>query len=90
MFAGLTKIIIVLGSLRLISGMIEMLAGLLILKFNDVEKAVMVNATLAIVGPIIFITSMGLGLWHLSDKLSYSKLLLIGSGVCLILIGLKK
>ncbi|WP_202076676.1 YqhV family protein [Caldalkalibacillus salinus] len=90
MFSGIEKIILTLAGLRLLSGLIEMTAGLLILKFNQVEKALMVNATLAIVGPIVFISSVSLGLIHLADKVSYSKLGLIGLGVGIILYGLKK
>lgn len=79
-----------MAGLRIFSGLLEVTAGLLILKFNQVEKALMVNAVLAIIGPIIFITSMSLGIIHLADKLSYSKLLFIGLGVGFILLGLRK
>jgi hypothetical protein len=84
------KIILAMAGLRIFSGLIEVTAGLLILKFNQVEKALMVNAILAVVGPIIFITSMSLGIIHLADKISYSKLLFVGLGVGFILLGLKK
>lgn len=76
--------------LRIISGLIEITAATLMLKFNAVDKAVMINATLAIVGPIILITTMSIGLIGMADKLSFSKLFLIGLGVLLILIGVKK
>jgi uncharacterized membrane protein len=90
MFLLFEKVILAMAGLRIFSGLLEMTAGLLILKFNSVEKALMVNAFLAIVGPIIFITSMSLGIIHLAEKLSYSKLLFIGLGVGFILLGLKK
>ena len=76
--------------LRLVSGLIEITAATLMLKFNAVDKAVMINAALAIVGPIILITTMSIGLIGMADKLSFSKLLLIGCGVLLILIGLRR
>jgi hypothetical protein len=90
MFSMFEKIILILAGLRIFSGLIELFAGLLILKFNQVEKALAVNAALAIIGPIIFISSMTLGILHIADKVSYSKLLLIGLGAGLILIGLRK
>lgn len=76
--------------LRIISGLIEITAATLMLKYNAVDKALMVNAALAIVGPVILITTMSIGLIGMADKLSYSKLLLIGCGVLLILLGLRR
>jgi uncharacterized membrane protein len=90
MFIVIEKVILAMAGLRIFSGLLEVTAGLLILKFNHVEKALMINAALAIIGPIIFITSMSLGIIHLADKLSYSKLLFIGLGVGFILLGLRK
>ncbi len=90
MFVIIEKIILIMAGLRLFSGFLEMMAGLIILKLNNVEKALMVNAFLAMVGPVFFITSMSLGIIHLADKVSYSKLVLIGIGVGFILWGLKK
>lgn len=84
------KVILVMAGLRLISGSLEFLAGLLILKLNSVEKALIVNSVLATMGPLFFIASMTLGLIQLADKLSYSKLFFIGLGITCIFIGLKK
>jgi uncharacterized membrane protein len=90
MFSMVEKVILAMAGLRVISGLIEITAGLLILKFNQVDKALMVNAMLAVIGPIILITSMSLGIFTLADKISYSKLLFIALGVGFILLGLKK
>ncbi|MCT8138689.1 YqhV family protein [Anaerobacillus sp. CMMVII] len=76
--------------LRMISGLIEITAATLMLRFNAVDKAVMINASLAIVGPIILILTMSIGLVGMADKLSFSKLFLIGLGVLLILIGVRR
>lgn len=90
MFPMLERVIVVMGGIRLISGSLEIIAGLLILRFNDVEKAIMINSVLAVLGPIFFISSMTLGIVHIADKVAYSKLLLIGLGVGLIIFGLRK
>ncbi|UTW70691.1 YqhV family protein [Anaerobacillus sp. HL2] len=76
--------------LRLISGLIEILAATLMLKFNAVNKALMINAALAIVGPIILITTMSIGLIGIAEKLSFSKLFLVSLGVLFILVGLRR
>ncbi|MBU8907720.1 YqhV family protein [Desertibacillus haloalkaliphilus] len=87
---GLETALIGMVIIRLISGFIELSAAALMFKFNSVEKAVAINALLAIVGPLVLITTMTIGLVGMSDKLSLSKLLMIGSGVLLILIGLRR
>lgn len=78
-----------MGILRIISGSIEILAGMLMFRLNDVEKALVVNSSLAMVGPIILILTTTVGLVGLSGKLSFFKLVFILSGVVFILIGVK-
>lgn len=76
--------------LRVISGFVELSAAGLMLKFNSVEKAITINALLAIVGPFILISTMTVGLLGMAGKLSAAKLILIGFGVLLILVGIRK
>ncbi len=76
--------------LRLLSGFIELSAAFLMLRMNSVEKAVAINAMLAIIGPTVLLLSISIGLVGMSDKLSLSKFLLIGAGVTLILLGIRK
>ncbi|MGJ9383664.1 hypothetical protein CR203_19280 [Salipaludibacillus neizhouensis] len=75
--------------LRLLSGTFEITAALLMLKFNSIEKALAINAVLAIVGPLTLILTMSLGLIGVAGGLPFSKLFVIGIGVFLILAGLK-
>ncbi|MDE5412258.1 MAG: YqhV family protein [Bacillaceae bacterium] len=89
-FTGIETALLGMVLLRVISGLIELSAAGLMLKFNSIEKAVAINAILAIVGPLVLITTMTIGLIGLADKLSASKLILIGLGVTLILIGIKR
>jgi hypothetical protein len=79
-----------MAGLRLLSAVIELSAAIVMLLFNDVKKAVAVNAFLAIVGPIIFITTMTIGLLSLTDELSFSKLFFIAIGVGFILFAIYK
>ncbi|WP_054711547.1 DUF2619 domain-containing protein [Bacillus sp. JCM 19041] len=90
MFITIKWALIVMVGLRLLSGLIEISAAFLMLRLNSVEKAVAVNAALALIGPTIFLLSILIGLIGMSDKLSLSKFLFIGAGVLLILIGIKK
>ncbi|RFU67686.1 DUF2619 domain-containing protein [Peribacillus saganii] len=89
MFVVFEKALLLMVVLRLISGSIEIFAAGLMLKLNDVEKALIVNSSLALVGPIILITTTTIGLSGLSEKLSISKAVCIFTGVSLILLGIK-
>ncbi|GED29565.1 DUF2619 domain-containing protein [Brevibacillus centrosporus] len=84
------KAIIGMAALRILSGSLEILAALLILKVNEVEKALLINSGLAIVGPIILITTTTIGLLGMSDRISFSKLAWILVGISCILIGVRK
>ncbi|MCA1030698.1 YqhV family protein [Bacillus timonensis] len=79
-----------MAGLRILSACIELSAAILMLVFNDVKKALAINAMLAIVGPIILITTMTIGLLNIADEISFSKLLFIALGVGFILYGIYK
>ncbi len=89
MFLWLNQVVLAMGLLRVISGTIEVCAGLLMWRFNDIEKALFVNTALAMVGPLVLITTTTLGLVGIADKLSFAKMFWILAGVICIFIGLK-
>jgi hypothetical protein len=75
--------------LRLISGSIEITAATLMYKFNDLEKAFYINTLLALVGPFILIVTTGIGLSGLAEKISFSRMICLFSGIILIFVSLK-
>lgn len=89
-FGHFDSTVLTMAGLRILSASIELTAAILMLVFNDVKKAVMINSLLAIVGPVIFIVTMTIGIFHIADQLSYAKLLFIGLGVFFILFGIYK
>ncbi|WP_088104716.1 YqhV family protein [Halalkalibacter urbisdiaboli] len=89
-FVTIEAALLVMVGLRVVSGLIELTAAGLMLRLNSVEKAVGINALLAIIGPTVLVTSIAIGLVGMSDRLSVTKLVLIGAGVVLILIGIRK
>ncbi|WP_367576283.1 YqhV family protein [Shouchella lonarensis] len=89
-FVAIKWTLIVMVCLRLLSGFIEVTAAFLMLRLNSVEKAIAINATLALVGPTVLLLSLGIGLAGITGKLSLAKFLLIGAGVLLIFIGIRK
>jgi hypothetical protein len=80
--------ILSMAGLRMVSGLLEFSAAILMLILNDVKKALAINAVLATIGPIIFLLTMALGLIYMADELSFQKLFFIAAGVGLILVGL--
>jgi hypothetical protein len=86
----LNKIVMTMASLRFFSGSIEICAAILMLRLNQIDKALVVNSSLALVGPIILIATTTIGLVGLSDKLSPSKFIWVAAGVCCLMIGILK
>jgi len=85
----LDKAVFGMAVLRLLSGSTELIAAAVMVKWNQVEKALALNSVLALVGPLVLITTTAIGLIGLADSLPLKKLLLILSGVALILVGLR-
>ncbi|WP_035297956.1 YqhV family protein [Brevibacillus thermoruber] len=84
------KAILGMAALRMMSGTLELLAALLILKVNQVEKALLINSSLAIVGPLVMLTTTTVGLIGMSDRISFAKIAWIFLGVVCIFIGVRK
>jgi putative exporter of polyketide antibiotics len=86
----LEKAIIGMASLRLLSGTLEILAALFIIKVNEVEKAMLINSSLALVGPPVLLLTTTIGLIGMADRISVAKILWIFIGVACIFIGVRK
>lgn len=83
------KIVSGMASLRIVSGIIEFTAALLMLKFNSVEVALQLNSVLAVVGPTVLVLVTALGLVGIAEQISFLNFIIICSGVGLILLGIK-
>jgi hypothetical protein len=77
-----------MAMLRMLSGSIEITAAIIMFRLNDVQKALAVNSMLALVGPLVLISTTGIGLVGMSDKLSPDKFVWILAGVSCLLIGI--
>ncbi|AGT32747.1 hypothetical protein M493_12500 [Geobacillus genomosp. 3] len=82
--------VLAMAGMRMLSALVELSAALLMLAFNDVKKALAINAALAVVGPTVMIVTMTIGLLSLADELSFSRLGLVALGVALILFAIYK
>ncbi|SET57673.1 Protein of unknown function [Paenibacillus sp. NFR01] len=79
-----------MATLRLLSGSIEIAAALLMLRLNQVDKALVVNSGLALVGPSVLILTTAVGLTGMAQQLSWGKFAWIACGVTFLLIGILK
>jgi hypothetical protein len=86
----LNKIVLSMASLRLMSGSLEIFAALLMIRFNQIEKALLVNSGLALVGPLVLLTTTTIGLVGIAEKLSFGKMLWVLVGVSCIFVGILK
>jgi hypothetical protein len=84
------KAVLAMAILRLLSGTIEITAALIMIRLNEVSKALVVNSMLALVGPFVLMTTTIIGLIGLSDRLSFGKIFFILLGVGFILYGIRK
>ncbi|BFT71303.1 YqhV family protein [Paenibacillus sp. P36] len=86
----MNKIVLAMASLRLMSGSIEIIAAIVMLRLATVEKALLVNSTLALVGPLVLLATTTIGLVGIAEKLSYGKMLWVIAGVSCLFIGIIK
>jgi putative exporter of polyketide antibiotics len=86
----LNKFVVSMATIRILSGSLEVIAALLMLRFNQVEKALLINSGLALVGPFVLLATTTIGLLGIADKLSFSKMIWVVVGVSCIFFGILK
>ncbi len=79
-----------MGILRLIGGSLELTIAILMFYFNDPKKSLALNGMLAMVGPVILISTMAIGIAGVAQELPLSKLIFVAIGVSCILYGVFK
>lgn len=84
------RFVLGMALLRLLSASIEFSAALLMLWFNSTQKALQINAVLALVGPTVLRLVTAVGLAGLAGKVPVEKLIYIVAGVVLIFYGVHK
>lgn len=89
MFTILEKAIVGMALLRILSGCIEIFAAYLMIRFNEVDKALIINTSLALIGPVILVITTTIGIFGIADKISFGKFIWIFLGVAFILYGVK-
>ncbi|WP_128896732.1 YqhV family protein [Longirhabdus pacifica] len=86
----MNKFILTMVVIRIISGSIEIMAAFLMYRIHQLDKALLINTSLAFVGPLVLIATTTIGLVGLSDKLSMQKMAWILVGVCCLFVGVLK
>ncbi|TQR12438.1 YqhV family protein [Psychrobacillus lasiicapitis] len=89
MLVLIEKALLLIIILRIFSGSIDIAAAMLMLKFNDLEKAFYINTLLALVGPCILIITTGIALFGLAEKISLVRMICLFGGIILILFSLR-
>lgn len=73
--------------MRIISGVIELTAATLMIRANQVDTALRINALLGFVGPTVLTLVSFIGLAGLAAEISPGRMLLTIAGIFLILLG---
>jgi hypothetical protein len=76
--------ILAMAALRVLSGLLEIGAAVLIIRLSRIDTALRINGLLAVVGPTILLLGIMLGVAGLSDRLPLGRLVLIYLGAFLI------
>ena len=74
---------------RVISGLLEIIVAIVILKIGRVDAALRMNAFLGLIGPLVFIIVSVLGIAAIAVKLSWLKIVFLCLGIIFVLIGTK-
>ncbi|HEX7056275.1 MAG TPA: YqhV family protein [Bacilli bacterium] len=86
----INKLVLSMAMLRIFSGSLELLAAIFMLKLNQIDKALLVNSGLALVGPLVLVSTTSIGLVGIADKISFGRFVWILVGVSCIFFGIFK
>lgn len=75
--------------LRIVSGLIEIVAAIIIMRFGRVETALRINAFLGLIGPVVFILVSALGIVAVAVRIVPFKIALLAVGFLMVLWGTK-
>jgi len=78
-----------MAAVRVISGIMEILAALIILRLGKVESALRINAFLGLIGTLVYVIVGVLGIFAIAVKLSPLKVIVLTLGILLVLAGTK-
>ena len=81
------KVLSQIATLRVISGILEISAALVIIRLRRIEAALRINALLGLIGPLVFLAVSALGIVALAVKISPVKIILLLAGAIFILWG---
>ena len=75
--------------IRVISGLLEVITAVFIIRLGRVDLALRLNALLGLIGPLIFILVSALGVAAIAIKLSWLKVGFLTLGIILVVLGTK-
>jgi hypothetical protein len=78
-----------MATIRVISGLLEIMVAIIFLKSGRVENALRMNAFLGLIGPLVFLLVSVLGVVAIAVKLSWPKMILVCLGIIMVMLGTK-
>jgi hypothetical protein len=75
--------------IRVISGLLEVITAVFIIRLGRVDLALRLNALLGLIGSLIFILVSALGVAAIAIKLSWLKVGFLTLGIILVVLGTK-
>ncbi|MEW6661796.1 MAG: DUF2619 domain-containing protein [Bacillota bacterium] len=79
------KFVLTMGTTRLIFGLMNLVAAIVMFRLNSVEQGLRINGILGAIGPFVFVSAVGLA--GVAAKLPPQKALMLLAGVTLTILG---
>ena len=84
---GVQTSVLLMGLLRLLSGLVEIGGAIACLRYNSIPAALRINSMIGLAGPIFFLVVGGIGLVAVASRLSGVKVAALCLGMLLVLWG---
>ncbi len=81
------KFVLTMGATRLIFGLMNLVAAIVMFRLNSVEQGLRINGILGAIGPFVLIFVSAVGLAGVAAKLPLHKALMLLAGVTLTILG---
>ena len=79
--------VLLMGLLRLLSGLIEIVGAVACLRYNSVAAALRINSLIGLAGPVFFLIVGWIGLFAVASRLPLVKIAALCVGMLLVLWG---
>jgi uncharacterized membrane protein len=79
--------VIAMALIRMSFGILSLVGGFMMFRFNDLQQAVRINSVIGSIGPFVLLAVSAIGIAGLATQMDFRKIALLVAGITLILLG---